>query len=241
MSAVPNPAPLGLAKHLPQRGLIAITWAGVGVSLVFVVARSAVRFYKAEGLSGDDYWIYFAWSILAVNAVLQTIQAPHLYYLALASAGLVPVDETLIYHGNVYVRYEFASIGLFWTIIWSVKASFLVLFWKLFKGLPVYRRWWVGVAIFTFLTYVGCWISSILNCHPASQYFNFGKICCNANPTRELKGLTGFLLGHCLKPIDVRGAVISVSYSTAIDILTDVMSKNFVSFIRVNLKEKHVI
>lgn len=224
MSAVPNPAPLGLAKQLPQDGLIAVTWAGVGLSLFFVVGRTVVRVYRAEGLSGDDYWIYFAWFILVVNAILQTFQTPHLYYLALASAGLVPVDEVLIHHGNVYVRYEFASIGLFWTILWSVKASFLTLFWKLFKGLPYYRRWWVCVAAFTVLAYFGCWISSILNCHPAKEYFDFGK---NTQGKITLMCLLKFLLGHCLKPIDVRGAVISVSYSTAVDILTDIMSKEF--------------
>lgn len=170
-----QPLPLGVAKRIPEDGIIAIAWVGVGLSFLFVIARTAIRVYKVEGLAADDYWIYFAWLALALNALLQTIQTPHLYYVTYATAGLRPLDQKLIDHGNVYVRYEFAIIGLFWTALWGVKASFLALFWKLFDGLPVFRRWWIAVAIFTFLAYVGCWVASIMNCHPASLYFKFGS------------------------------------------------------------------
>ena len=167
--------PLGIAKDLPEGGLIAIAWVGVALAGCFVVARTIIRIYTLSRLQVDDYWIYFAWTVLFVNALLTTLQAPHTYYIARGTAGLVPMDEKLIYHGNKYVRYEFTSIALFWTILWGVKASFLSLFWKLFGGLRGYRRWWWAVVVFTFLTYVGCWIASALNCHPANLYFKFGK------------------------------------------------------------------
>lgn len=198
----PAPIPLGIAARLPPGGLIALIWGGVGLAFIFVVARTMIRIYTLERLAFDDYCIYFAWLLLALNGVLQTIQAPHIYYVSRAAAGLVPAGEAILYHGNIYVRYEFASIGLFWTVLWAVKASFLIIFWRLFDGLPKYRRWLVCVAVFSFFAYAGCWISSILNCHPASMYFKFGQ---------------------CVKPIDYRGTVIAVSYSTTVDILTDVL------------------
>ena len=169
------PPPLGIAKHLPEGGLIAIAWSSVALAGCFVVARTTIRMYTLAKLQLDDYWIYSAWVILLINAILTTLQAPHLYYVARGTAGLVPMDERLMQHGNAYVRYEFASIGLFWTVLWCVKASFLTLFWKLFEGLHGYRRWWWGVVVFTVLAYVGCWIASVLNCHPPSDYFDFGK------------------------------------------------------------------
>lgn len=172
-----KPLPLGIASHLPPGGLIALIWGGVGLAFIFVVARTAIRFYKVEHLTYDDYWIYFAWLILTVNAALQTAQTPHMYYIARVAAGLEPLGELMVYHGNLYLRYEFASIGLFWTTLWAVKACFLTVFWRLFDGLPMYRRSLMGVAVFSFLTYAGCWIASILNCHPAHAYFQFG-----ANP-----------------------------------------------------------
>lgn len=177
MATMGPPPPLGIAKGLPEGGLIAVAWVGVALAGCFVVARTTIRFYTLSRLQIDDYWVYFAWAILCINALLTTLQAPHLYYVARAIAGLVPPDEKLLYHGNKYVRYEFPSIGLFWTVLWSVKASFLTLFWKLFEGLRGYKRWWWGVLVFTALTYVGCWIASGLNCHPPNLYFKFGEPC----------------------------------------------------------------
>ena len=171
-----SPIPLGIAAHLPPGGLVALIWGGVGLAFMFVGARTVIRIYTVERLAWDDYWIYVAWVLLTLNGVLQTIQAPHIYYVSRAAAGLVPADEAVIYHGNIYVRYEFVSIGLFWTVLWAVKASFLAMFWRLFDGLPRYRRWLVCIGVFSFFAYVGCWISSILNCHPASMYFKFGRL-----------------------------------------------------------------
>lgn len=175
MATTGPPPPLGLAKELSEGGLIAIAWAGVALAGCFVVARTMIRLFTLSRLQVDDYWIYFAFITLVVNAILTTLQAPHSYYLAHGVAGLVPADEKFLYHGNKYVRYEFASIGLFWTTLWVVKASFLTLYWKLFEGLREYRRWWWGVVVFTASTYMGCWIASALNCHPPSLYFDFGE------------------------------------------------------------------
>ena len=152
-----------------------MAWAGVAIAGCFVIARTTIRVYTLSRLQIDDYWVYFAWTILFINAILTTLQAPHLYYITRGIAGLEPLDEKFMYHGNKYVRYEFPSIGLFWTILWGIKASFLALFWKLFEGLKGYRRWWWGVVIFTGLAYIGCWLASALNCHPPDLYFKFGN------------------------------------------------------------------
>ena len=38
-------------------------------------------------------------------------------------AGLEPADEGFLEAGNAYLRYEFAIIGLFWSVLWSVGAD----------------------------------------------------------------------------------------------------------------------
>ena len=164
----------GIAGTLPEYGLIAITWAGVALATIFLIGRTIIRLTRAGSLRVDDYLIYTAFVVLVINAGLQTKQTPDAYYIAKAEVGLVPVDERLIVAGTRYLKYEFTIIGLFWTVLWLVKASFLAFFYHLFDGLPTYRRIWWGVVVFAFLAYSGCWIASINNCHPASNYFIFG-------------------------------------------------------------------
>ena len=63
-----------------------------------------------------------AYLILCVNAVLQTVQTPYIYHMVRVRAGLEPADEGFLKAGNAYLRYEFAIIGLFWSLLWSVGA-----------------------------------------------------------------------------------------------------------------------
>jgi hypothetical protein len=111
---------------------------------------------------------------LLTQAILQTLQNHSLYYLIYASAGEVPAGKALLDQGNIYVRYQFVIIVLFWTVTWSVKYSFLALYYRLFNGLAIYRKIWWAVVIFAAMTYVGCWIASVWTCHPPSTYFDFG-------------------------------------------------------------------
>lgn len=94
------------------------------VEITVVIARTLIRIIKTERLGYDDYWIYLAYFILCVNALLQTMQTPYFYRLVRVNAGLEPADESFLTDGNAYLRYEFTIIGLFWSVIWSVSARF---------------------------------------------------------------------------------------------------------------------
>lgn len=87
-----------------------------------VIARTLIRIVKAERLGYDDYWIYLAYLILCINAALQTIQTPYIYHMVRVRAGLEPAGDGFLKDGNNYLRYEFAIIGLFWSVLWSVSA-----------------------------------------------------------------------------------------------------------------------
>lgn len=158
MSAAGDEAKLqGTARHLDSQGLIAIGWVGVGLAAVFVALRCYARFTEMKRLHADDYWMLAALMFLTTNAILSTLQSPSLYYLVDVSVGRVPAGAPLLVQGNIYVRYEFVIIGLFWTVLWCVKASFLSLFYRLFDGLPNYRRLWWAVVLFSGTSYIGCW------------------------------------------------------------------------------------
>ncbi|KAI7332582.1 hypothetical protein KC315_g4595 [Hortaea werneckii] len=192
----------GAARDLPPAGLIAVAWVGLVLAASLVGLRLYVRITENRTLQSDDYCLITALVLLLVNAILQTLQTQSLYYMVKNRAGQVPGGQQLVDQGNDYVRYQFTIIGLFWTVLWSVKASFLALYSRFFRSKPRYRRaWWCSV-IFTALAYVGCWFASAWTCHPPSTYFQFGK---------------------CDKPIDDAGSVIAISYSTAVDVLSDIL------------------
>lgn len=166
----------GAARGLTSDGLITVVWCGFALACSFVILRCYVRLTESRRLFSDDYWLLTALFLLAINGVLQTLQTPSLYYLIYASSGEVAAGKALIDEGNIYVRYQFVIIVLFWTITWSVKCSFLALYYRLFTGLAIYRKIWWAVVVFSALAYVGCWITSVWTCHPPSTYFDFGKL-----------------------------------------------------------------
>jgi hypothetical protein len=159
----------GVAAHLSEKGLVGVTWLGAGLATLFVIARTVIQLSRLNGLGPEDIWIYLALSCLLTLAVLQTIQAGDLYYILEQTSG-----PDIVKHGTQYAAYEFGVIGLFWSTLWSIKASFLALYWRLFGYLPEYRLVWWLMATFTVLAYIGCWLASIFTCHPPSTYFQFG-------------------------------------------------------------------
>ena len=191
---------LGLHDTLSQTGLIGITWAGVAVALGFVAARAVIRLDKVGHLSSDDYLLFTAFLVFVVYGALQTVQIPSVYYVSRISLGLESDPRAITAEGGLYLRYEFAIMGLFWTVLWLVKGSFLMLYFNLMNGLKIQRRVWWFVAAFTVLAYVGCWIASFFVCKPLSSYFQFGD--CDV----------------------VHRSTIAITYGTAADIVTDIMS-----------------
>jgi len=166
----------GAARGLNEAGLIAVAWCACSLAVIFVALRCYARWRESRRLFSDDYWMILALSFLLCNAILQTLQTPSLYYLVFLAAGRVQQGPELMRQGNIYVRYEFVIIAFFWTICWSVKASFLALYYRLFDGLPRYRSLWWVAAVFTGCAYIGCWFASVWTCHPPSTYFQFGKL-----------------------------------------------------------------
>ncbi len=176
MSFVGNPdAPLsGAARTVDETGLLAIVWTCFSTATVFVALRLAVRFRANRAFLLDDYWVIFAWFCLLAMAILQTEQMSSLWYLTYLIAGRLPLDAGTGPKTEELARWQFPIIKLFWTVLWSVKASLLAVFFRLVQPFPVLRRLWDCVAVFAALAYIGCCLSSALTCSPPSDYFRAG-------------------------------------------------------------------
>ncbi|OLN95492.1 hypothetical protein CCHL11_05179 [Colletotrichum chlorophyti] len=204
MSAEANPdAPLtGAARSVDQHSLTAIIWICFSVATLFVSLRLAVRWRQNRSFLADDYWIIWAWMCLLTMASIQTKQLDALFYTTYLSAGRIPVSAETVHMTEELTRWQFPIIKLFWTVLWSVKASFMAVFFRLVKPFTVRRRLWYFVAGFALVAYIGCWLASTLTCSPPSDYFKAGK---------------------CNKPHELWMQTFNVLYSTSVDVTTDVM------------------
>lgn len=94
-----------------------------------------------------------------------------MYELLSVGVGHEPVTAGFTQRGASYLKYQFASTLLFWTCLWTVKASFLTFFGSLTKNLGWQRRGWWAVTMITALSYVGSIITYPLAC----TSFELGK------------------------------------------------------------------
>ncbi|KAF4434125.1 hypothetical protein FACUT_7977 [Fusarium acutatum] len=196
-------APLtGAARSVNRQGLIIIVWTCFTIATLFVSLRLFVRWLQNRRFLADDYWITWAWLCALTMAILQTEQMDSLWYMTYLQAGRVAYDPIeLEFHRIQITRWQFPVIKLFWIILWSVKASFLALFYTLVQPFPVIRRCWYGVSVFAASALIVCIICSVLTCSPPSNYFQ----------------------GSCDSPREQWRQSFNVIFSTTVDVATDLM------------------
>ncbi|KAI6777743.1 Pth11-like integral membrane [Emericellopsis cladophorae] len=156
----PDPsAPLqGAARTIDREGLLAIIWVCFSVATIFVGVRLSVRWRQNRTFLPDDCWVIFAWLCILTMAILQTQQMNALWYTTYLIAGRLDfTDVEGISQMQIELkRWQFPIIKLFWTTLWAIKASFLALFYRVIRPLPVLRR------------------LCALTCTPPGQYFKAG-------------------------------------------------------------------
>lgn len=120
-----------------------------------------------------------------------------------------------------FLKLQFSIIILFWTSLWAVKLSFLMFYRRIFAGLPGRMIWWKLVFVFTILAYLGCQATNLKSCTPISNYFRIGRKVCDIRGCYIVT-----LIGACDSNENLYFQNINLYYSTAVDVLCDIFSKN---------------
>lgn len=176
--ADPNAPLTGAVKHIDSPRLTAVMWTCFSIATCFMALRLGVRWRQNRTFLADDCWMTWAWLCLSTMVILQTEQIPLLYYITYLMAGRIDVTADSPDRAMQYQRCQVAIVGLFWTVLWSVKASFLSIFHRLLWPFPLHRRAWYCVVVFAFLSYVGCLVGLALAwCSPPPDYSSLlGKL-----------------------------------------------------------------
>ncbi|ROT37978.1 hypothetical protein SODALDRAFT_278198 [Sodiomyces alkalinus F11] len=197
----PNNPLAGVGQSLDRTGFLVLLWILFSVATLFFFLRLVVRWRQNSSFVADDYWISFAFLCLVVYVALQMQQMDSLWYMTYLRSHRIAESEETPRQENELLRWQFPLIVLFWSVLWSVKASFMAAFYRIVAPLTLYRRLWYGVAVFTALSYIACWVSVLVTCDSPGDYF----------------------AGKCHSEREMRRQRDSIIFSSTIDITTSLM------------------
>jgi hypothetical protein len=165
-----------------QSDLLVVSWSLFGIAAIFFFLRIGVRLRYSKTLYWDDGFACFAIICLLAHVVVFTVMAPDMFLTLklekLAGnkkrqtappdmVGMPDMSQMAQISARItrYLKMQFAETFLFWTCLWSVKASFLAFFKRLTNNLKAHIvAWWIIVAI-TALAFAGCVISYPISCN----------------------------------------------------------------------------
>jgi hypothetical protein len=222
----PDPdAPLfGAARNVDRYGLVVIIWVCFTIATLFVSLRLFVRWQQNRRFLADDCWIFFAWLCTLTMAILQTEQMDALWYMTHLQAGRIEFDpEEMLSQRYQLTKWQFPIIKMFWIVLWSVKASFLAIFFRLVQPFPIIRRLWYFVVFFAASALIVCIVCSALTCNTPSDYF-YGMCTSLLNQMDQYHGVcSNQPLGSCDTPKEQWRQTFNIVFSTTVDIASDLM------------------
>ncbi|KAL7943910.1 hypothetical protein V8C42DRAFT_327149 [Trichoderma barbatum] len=174
------------------------------VAIVFVAMRTGARWFKIRRMpfQMEDILIYGALVSFAIMTALYLATIPTLFNLEeiengrMEPYGSLESDLVMMLHEFFVVQF------FFWLTLWMVKWSLMCMFKKLTYGLPLYTNVWWAVLMFSILTFIGCCISNFTSCSSMHAWFTAGE---------------------CSTARDARAKEISLWFSLAVDLATDLL------------------
>ncbi|KAI9683897.1 MAG: hypothetical protein M1829_004232 [Trizodia sp. TS-e1964] len=189
----------------------ATLWTLTGLATISVSARLTIRIIKFHRLYADDYFCIAGLIMLISLASMSELTVPLLVLFDSITAGVKFPPPDFFEKGTLYFRLQFAFAILFWSSLYSLKASFLALFYRISAADRLHNKvqliLWRIVVASCVISYIGSVITFPIYCHTFE--------------IRESTESTESLL--CQDSETVARALISLRFSTAVDIITDVM------------------
>lgn len=207
-----------------------VVWLGFGIATVLTAFRLYVRRIRLGKWFWDDAFHLLGWGLLLASAALLTNFSSILYRVrGVTTGGTALTIDFLQNDVPLYIRFEWVQILLFWSTLWSVKFAFLLFYRRFFTGLTSHMiAWWIVLA-FTTASYLCTTIPFLFVCGSPKEYFEIGTAAPSSrDDTSDFSAheLTREIAGQCLSTRSIERTKISLKFSTAVDVLTDVMSKS---------------
>lgn len=136
--------------------------------------RFIIHWRKNRKLCWDDWFNAIALVFLIALIVIFEIYVPDTYNAILFQKGLSDVKPTKS-QAVRDMKFNLATLIFFFCTIYAVKASFLALYWQIFRLYAKFRIAWILLAAYTVLGFVVSIVTIFFRCGNPQYYMNLGK------------------------------------------------------------------
>ncbi|CAG8255275.1 unnamed protein product [Penicillium nalgiovense] len=141
-------------SRVPESVFLGVLWALTGTSFLFLIFRIYAQLASFRRVFLDGYLVVFAWVIMLTAAVIWQVEGKVLYELYAISAGTKPFNLEFLPRYNTFMRFNAPLQILFYSALWSVKFSFMALFYRISAKVKSLRIWWFVVLFCTASVYI---------------------------------------------------------------------------------------
>jgi hypothetical protein len=142
---------------------------------MLTVGRFIIHWRKNHKLRWDDWFNALALVFLVAQIIIFEIYVPVEYNAILYSKGLSKRPPTQL-EAIRDMKLNIADIILFFCTIYSVKASFLALYWQIFEVSSRFRIAWFSLLVYTVISFIVSVVTVFTRCGSARYFANLGEI-----------------------------------------------------------------
>jgi hypothetical protein len=197
-----SPATEPNSPRISASAFIGVMWAGVSITLLFVIFRILVRLISFHKVFSDDYLVTGAWLMFLASSIFwQVSYKPVFEQYSLRSADAEDNPQFLMSLTRS-LKFQVAEQILFYTSLWTVKLSFLIFFRRLGLKVRGFKIWWWIVTGLTIAT----WVTT----------FGVIQYKCEVGNIAEI-------FGKCGEQGSISFDWKTIHYNTATDVITDAL------------------
>lgn len=118
--------------------------------------RLHVKLHSFRRLYFNDWLIIVAQAMLLASTILWQVEASILYKQHLVQSGELSFTPGFIDRDTALLRSVVPFTILYYSCVWTVKASLVLFFRRLGSKVPGHKIWWSSIFIITVLAWVAC-------------------------------------------------------------------------------------
>ncbi len=151
-----------------------IAWTLTALACGLTTGRFIIHWRKSRKIRCDDILNAAAAILLVGYIITYQLFTPLAYGEELYELGITDKMPPNFNH-DTNTKYNRTNVLLFWLVIYTVKASFLALYWELFQVSRRFRIAWSVIAVYTALSFLVTWLWFFWRCGSPKNLVNLGK------------------------------------------------------------------